>query len=76
MDKKNYVIGIDYGSDSCRSIIVDANTGEQIGGEVFVYLRWKNKEFCTPEKNIYRLHPLDYIEGLEFIICILFTHKR
>ena len=23
MDKKNYVIGIDYGSDSCRSIIVE-----------------------------------------------------
>lgn len=68
MDKKNYVIGIDYGSDSCRSIIVNANTGEQIGGEVFVYPRWKNKKFCNPEKNIYRQHPLDYIEGLEFII--------
>lgn len=68
MKIKNYVIGIDYGSDSCRSIIVDANTGEQIGGEVFAYPRWKNKEFCTPEQNIYRQHPLDYIEGLEFVI--------
>ncbi|MGL5190257.1 MAG: ribulokinase [Cetobacterium sp.] len=68
MKRKNYVIGIDYGSDSCRSIIVDANTGEQIGGEVFAYPRWKNKEFCTPEQNIYRQHPLDYIEGLEFVI--------
>lgn len=68
MERKNYVIGVDYGSDSCRSIIVDANTGEQIGGEVFSYPRWKNKEFCTPEKNIYRQHPLDYIEGLEFVI--------
>lgn len=68
MNKKNYVIGIDYGSDSCRSIIVDANTGKEMGSEVFYYPRWKEKKYCDPEKNIYRQHPLDYIEGLESVI--------
>ena len=68
MNKKNYVIGIDYGSDSCRSIIVDANTGKEMGSEVFYYPRWKEKKYCDPEKNIYRQHPLDYIEGLEAVI--------
>ena len=68
MNKKNYVIGIDYGSDSCRSIIVDANTGKEMGSEVFYYPRWKEKKYCDSEKNIYRQHPLDYIEGLEAVI--------
>lgn len=68
MERKNFVIGIDYGSDSCRSIIVDANTGKEVGGEVFHYPRWKEKQFCDAQKNIFRQHPLDYIEGLEYTV--------
>lgn len=68
MEEKNFVIGIDFGSDSCRSVIVNANSGDIMEEEVFYYPRWKNKEFCIPEKNIYRQHPLDYIEAIENVI--------
>ena len=62
---KKYVIGIDYGTDSVRSIVVDAGNGEIAGSSVFEYPRWKKRLYCDPPANIFRQHPLDYIEGLE-----------
>jgi L-ribulokinase len=32
--KENYVIGIDFGTDSVRALVVNANTGEQAGTAV------------------------------------------
>jgi L-ribulokinase len=63
-----YVIGVDYGTDSVRSIIVNALTGEEIAASVFYYPRWKQGYFCNASLNQFRQHPLDYIEGLEHTI--------
>jgi Ribulose kinase len=62
---KGYCIGVDYGTDSVRTIIVDASTGEEVAAAVFEYPRWKDGLFCDPAHNRFRQHPLDYIEGLE-----------
>jgi L-ribulokinase len=69
---KNYVIGVDYGTDSVRSVIVDAGNGSEISSAVFTYPRWKDGLYCNPSKNQFRQHPSDYIEGLEATIkeCI------
>ncbi|MCR5713846.1 MAG: ribulokinase [Bacteroidales bacterium] len=63
-----YCIGLDYGSDSVRSIIVNAATGEQLATAVFEYPRWKAGKYCNPAANQYRQHPLDYIEGLVYTV--------
>lgn len=68
MAKNSYVIGVDYGTDSVRSIIVDASNGKEIAASVFYYPRWKNGMYCNPSKNQFRQHPLDYVEGLESTI--------
>lgn len=60
-----YVIGLDYGSDSCRAVVVNAETGEEIASSVKYYRRWAEGKYCDPLKNRYRQHPLDYVEGLE-----------
>ncbi|MCB0586923.1 MAG: ribulokinase [Phaeodactylibacter sp.] len=61
----NYVIGIDYGTDSVRSVIINTDNGEEAGSAVFYYPRWKKGLYCDPAKNQFRQHPLDYLEGLE-----------
>ncbi|MEJ7914494.1 MAG: ribulokinase [Chitinophagaceae bacterium] len=65
MKKECYVIGIDYGTDSVRSVIADASNGHEIAAAVFNYPRWSDALFCHPAANFFRQHPLDYIEGLE-----------
>jgi L-ribulokinase len=68
-----YVIGVDYGTDSVRSIIVNAANGDEVASDVFYYPRWKDQLYCDASINQFRQHPLDYIEGLEQTIkrCLL-----
>ena len=60
-----FVIGVDYGTDSVRSIIVNAANGNEIAASVFYYPRWKQGLYCDASVNQFRQHPLDYVEGLE-----------
>jgi len=62
---KKYVIGLDYGTDSVRSVIINTENGETAGTSVFEYPRWKKGLYCDPSANRFRQHPLDYIEGME-----------
>lgn len=59
------VIGLDYGTDSVRALVVRAADGTEVASEVFYYPRWKKGLYCDPAANRFRQHPLDYIEGLE-----------
>jgi len=68
MPEKKYAIGVDFGTDSVRSIIVDTSTGTEMAASVFHYPRWKAGLYCNPSANQFRQHPLDYIEGLEATI--------
>ena len=61
----NYVIGVDFGTDSVRSLVVNVETGQELGSHVHYYSRWKEGKFCNPATNQFRQHPLDYIEGLD-----------
>jgi len=63
-----YVFGIDFGTDSVRSLLVNALNGDEIATSVFYYPRWKNQLFCQPGLNQFRQHPLDYLEGLTYTI--------
>ena len=64
MDSK-FVIGLDYGSDSARAIVVNALTGETLATAVQYYPRWQKGLYCNPAINQYRQHPQDYIDVLE-----------
>jgi L-ribulokinase len=66
--KDQLVIGVDYGTDSVRSILVDALSGKEIASSVFNYPRWRDGLYCDPSKNQFRQHPQDYIDGLEATI--------
>src|ERR1700749_4280124 len=68
MIKDQFVIGVDYGSDSVRSVLINALNGEEIASSVFSYPRWQQGLYCNAPENQFRQHPLDYIEGLETTI--------
>jgi len=67
----DFVLGIDYGTDSCRGVIIDAAHGTEIGQAVAVYPRWSKGLYCDPLANRFRQHPLDYVESLEAVMASL-----
>ncbi|QIX60442.1 ribulokinase [Hymenobacter sp. BT18] len=69
-----YVIGVDYGTDSVRALLVNARTGAEVAQAVHYYARWKKLQYCNPARNQFRQHPLDYIEGLEASIRRVAQH--
>lgn len=68
MNNSSYVIGVDYGTDSVRSILVNAFTGKEIATSVFKYPQWAAGRYCDAGLNLFRQHPQDYIDGLEYTI--------
>lgn len=66
--KKGYVMGVDYGTDSVRALVVDAADGREIASAVKVYPRWAAGKYCDPARNRYRQHPLDYVESLVEVV--------
>jgi L-ribulokinase len=60
-----YTLGVDYGTDSVRTVLVNASNGKEISHSVFYYPRWKLGKYCDPASNRFRQHPLDYLEGIE-----------
>ncbi|MFB2117652.1 ribulokinase [Parapedobacter sp. 2B3] len=65
---ENYVIGLDFGTDSVRALLVNAATGSEINGATAYYRRWADGLYCDSARSQFRQHPLDYIEAMEAVI--------
>lgn len=65
MSAPAFVIGLDFGTDSVRSVVVDAHSGQVAGTAVANYPRWAQGLYCDAARNQFRQHPLDYLESLE-----------
>lgn len=65
---ERYTFGIDFGTDSVRAVLVNAQNGQEIAVSVKEYPRWKAGMFCNPQADQYRQHPLDYLECMESTI--------
>ena len=71
---KKYVIGLDFGTDSCRALIVDVRNGDEVATGVSFYPRWKTGLYCDAQSNQYRQHPLDYIESMTEAVHVALSH--
>ncbi len=63
--KQSYIIGVDFGTDSARALLVDSANGEVLESATSSFKRWKEGLYCDPKQSQFRQHPLDYIESLE-----------
>jgi L-ribulokinase len=61
-----FTLGIDYGTNSVRAIIVDCSNGREIGSCVMDYPTGEHGILLDPrDHNLARQHPGDYLFGLE-----------
>jgi L-ribulokinase len=70
----SYALGLDYGTDSVRALLVNALTGEEVATAVVHYKRWSKGLYCSPAKDQFRHHPLDYTEGLVEVVQSLWKN--
>ena len=62
---KGYAIGLDYGTNSCRSLLIDLANGRELGSKVFSYPSGEAGVLHHPrDPNVARQNPQDYIDGL------------
>ena len=66
---KKFSIGLDYGTNSVRTLIVDAATGEEVAASVFDYETGEAGIVIDGrDPNLARQHPADYVKGTAITI--------
>jgi len=68
MTNANFSIGVDFGTDSVRTIIADTANGHELASTTFEYPRWKSGAYSNAREHRFRQHPLDHLEGLTHTI--------
>lgn len=64
-----YALGIDYGTSSCRSLLVDLATGDEVAESVFRYPSGRHGVVITAhDVDVARQEPADYLAGLEHCV--------
>ncbi|HRK21385.1 MAG TPA: hypothetical protein PLX06_06235, partial [Fimbriimonadaceae bacterium] len=64
MSERKFALGVDYGTNSVRALVVDCATGEEVGTAVSEYRRGEQGIFTDPkDPHLARQHPADYMDG-------------
>lgn len=62
--EKSLVLGIDFGSDSVRALVVSAHDGCERGAGTAAYRDWARGRFCDPVRQQFRQHPRDLLQAM------------
>jgi L-ribulokinase len=60
-----YTIGLDYGTNSVRALVVDVSNGREVGTAVWNYRHGTAGVILSRDAHLARQHPADYVEGAE-----------
>ena len=63
-----YAIGLDYGTNSVRALIVNVENGREVATAVWNYAHGTDGVILSRDPNLARQHPADYIKGAEVTI--------
>lgn len=65
---KRYALGIDFGTNSCRSLLVDLEDGTEVGSAVFNYPSGEHGILLDArDPHVARQCPRNYLDGLESV---------
>ena len=72
-----YTIGLDYGTNSVRCLIVDVANGKELGTAVYEYETGKAGIILDPaDHNLARQNPADYLKGIEVTVKAAITEAK
>src|SRR5690349_9672597 len=63
-----YSIGLDYGTNSVRTLLVDTDNGREVATAVWNYSNGTQGVILSRDPNLARQHPTDYVTGAEVTI--------
>jgi L-ribulokinase len=65
MSSKRYTLGLDYGTNTARALIVDVTNGEEIASAVWGYSQGTQGVILSRDPNLARQHPADYVTAAD-----------
>ena len=68
MSATKYAIGLDYGTNSVRTLIVNVANGREVASAVWNYTHGTQGVILSRDPNLARQHPADYFTGAETTI--------
>jgi L-ribulokinase len=68
MSTIKYTIGLDYGTNSVRTLIVNVANGREVASAVWSYEHGTQGVILSRDPNLARQHPADYVTGAEVTI--------
>jgi L-ribulokinase len=68
MSSPSYSIGLDYGTNSVRTIIVNTANGREVAEAVWNYAHGDHGVILARDPNLARQNPADYVTGAEITI--------
>jgi len=72
-----YVLGLDYGTNSVRALLVDVADGREVASATWTYAHGREGVILSRDPNLARQHPSDYVEGAVRVIRkVLATARR
>lgn len=66
--KPAYSIGLDYGTNSVRALLVNTANGREVASAVWNYAHGTQGVILSRDPNLARQHPADYLQGAEITI--------
>jgi L-ribulokinase len=74
---KKYAVGLDYGTNSCRAIVVDLADGTELASVVFPYPSGKQGILLNPkDPNCARQNPRDYLAAIQTVPAVIRKAKK
>jgi L-ribulokinase len=69
MSQASFTIGIDYGTNSVRAVVVDTSDGHVVGTHVFGYPSGDDGVLLDAKQpHLARQNPADYVDGLRLVV--------